>query len=285
MSILVDQLPAGVTDVAGLCEQSVAHHRGAQILAPSAFAGKPGCLLVVPADQGFASLYLEMVTENRWLEWHYSAPTGATFADDGKRAMEPLIASFSAKADPSGLKLPQEELTDQMVTLIEHLQKCVADSADFVCRALAAFKEGKRPRGRPQPAAVAGASFPLVFDSKLAASEDFQPRAAYIVVSDTQLEQEFIEGQLNKKFEAAAKELIASAKLLKKAPEKNAIVVQARGHTYADAALQSERSLVMLGEGPGKVYLRDTAIGLVSVAIVRGPQGSPLGFVLGIYPK
>jgi hypothetical protein len=285
LAILVDQLPEGIADAAGLCERSIVHHRGATILEPSTFAGKPGCLLVVPADEGFASLYLEIAIANRWLEWHYSAPTGPTFSEDGKRALEPIIASFSANADPSGLKLPQVELTDQEVSFVERLQKCVADSTGFVCGALAAFKKGKRPQGRPKPSGVAGASFPLVFDAKIAASEDLQPMAGYVVVSDTQIHQEFLDGKLNKKFEAAAKEVIASAKLLKKPPEKNAIVIMARSDDDAEEALQSERSLLIPTRGPGKIYLRDTAIGLVSVAIVPGAQGSPLGFVLGIYPK
>jgi hypothetical protein len=285
LAILVDELPQGIADTEGLCQRSMAHHGGAKILDPSTFAGKPGCLLVVPADEGFASLYLEMATVNRWLEWHYSAPTGPTFADDGKRALEPLIASFSAKADPSGMKLPQVELTDQEISFVERLRKCVAGSTDFVCDALTAFKEGKRPQGRPKPSGVAGASFPLVFDAKMAASDDFQPVAGYVVVSDTQIHQELIDGKLNKKFEAAAKEVIASAKLLKKPPEKNAIVAMARMDDNAEDALQSERSLLIPRRAPGKTYLRDTAIGLVSVTIVPGAQGSPLGFVLGIYPK
>ena len=285
LAILVDELPDGITDAPGLCQKTLAHHRDAKILEPSTFAGKPGCLLVVPAEKGSASLYLEMAVANRWLEWHYSAPTGPAFSDDGRHTLEPVIASFSAKADPSGLKLPQVELTDQEVSFVEHQQNCAADSADFVCRALAAFKEGKRPRGRPRPSGMAGASFPLVFDAKLAASADVSPVAGYAVVSDTQVNLQFFDGELNKEFTTAAKELIASAKLLKRPPERNAIVKMARKDDDADDALQSERSLVIPTRGPGKVYLRDTTVGLISVAIVPGAQGSPLAFILGIYPK
>src|SRR5215469_5590691 len=76
LAILVDELPPGITDAAGLCEKALDYRHNARILEPSTFAGKPACLLEVPVEKGFADLYLEMAVAGRWLEWHYSAPTG-----------------------------------------------------------------------------------------------------------------------------------------------------------------------------------------------------------------
>lgn len=232
LAILVDALPPGLTDAAGLCRKSQDHFRGSQILAQPSFAGKPGCLLLVPSEKGFSSLYLLQAVGGRWLEWHYSGPAGPEFAYQGRKRLEELMPSFSAKADSSGEKLPQSDLTEKEVTFVERQLNCAPNSTGPACRGLAAFKTGVRPQGRPKTVAVTGAVFRWRLGPGAAGGrlEDLGALGGYLLLSDTQMHVRMILPGLerNKKVLATADKLVSATEKFRKLPDNNAVEALAR---------------------------------------------------------
>lgn len=271
LALLVDSLPKGA-DLSSLCERTARGHKGGKIVEPIAFAGKAGCLISASPSDPLSDLFFEMLMGDHWLEWHYSALRDDQFVESGRRALEPLIASVSAKVETVPTAVPQSDLTDRQLEFIQKAQKCGADSKDFICRALAAFKTGRRPSGRPNPVGIIGVTFPLGTDESV---------VAYLVLSDTAVRQDTVILK-GKKEESAGTELLDSLKAGKQPPKNNMLAAMARSQHDATPALMAERSMLVPLDEPGKTYLRETSDGLVSISIVS--EGGSVGIVLGIYP-
>jgi len=280
LSFLVDLVRPG-EDLKTLCEGTARHHAGGTILEASTFAGKPACLISASPGAPQSDLYFEMIVGNRWLEWHYSAAGDGHFIEAGRKALEPLVASLAAKVEAVPTPVPESDMTDAEVSLIERSQKCKAESKELVCRALAAFKVGKRPSGRPQPVSIVGATVELGFGGSSDAPPEFEGDAGYLVLSDTAARQEEFR-RVNKKDLAASNEVVAAVKLGKHAPANNLVVAAARKEHDAPPAKLAERSLLIPNEAPGKIFLRETTVGLVSVELASD-EGA-VSIVLGIYP-
>jgi len=99
ISILVDGIPKGATDVNTLCqgaeESKGGSKAGIKILEAESVAGKPACLFTFPAAQNRRSLYVEMLVEGRWLEIHYSAPDNRNVIALAHSSLEGLVGSES----------------------------------------------------------------------------------------------------------------------------------------------------------------------------------------------
>lgn len=105
------------------------------------------------------------------------------------------------------------------------------------------------------------------------------------MVSDTAVRLDHLPGKLGKEKEKAAKEVISAVKAGHQPPDGNLIVAAARSATETHPAALAERSMIVPSEGPGKLYLRETAVGLVCVGLLPGLQGAPpMGILLEIYP-
>jgi len=288
LSLLVDQPPPG-TDLQGVCEhavQSYSTRTGLKILEQTTVAGKAACLFMFPDAGQRRNLYVEMLFEDRWLELHYSAPDVGKSVELGRQALEPVVASLSAKRyEDSPGDLQQPDITDSTIAFVEYAQGCGAKSKDFICLALAAFKAGTRPSGRPSPVGIAGISVPVIFDKALDAAAGLRTTAGFIVLSDTAVRLDHLPGKLSKEQEKAAKEVISAVKAGRQPPGGNLIAAAARSATETHPAALAERSMIVPSEGPGKLYLRETAVGLVCVGLLPGPQGAPpMGILLEIYP-
>ena len=134
---------------------------------------------------------------------------------------------------------------------------------DLICRALAAFKTGRRPSGRPQPVGIIGITFPLGSDESL---------VAYLVLSDTAVRQDTVILK-GKKEEAAGTELLASLKAGKQPPKNNVLAAMARSKHDAPPSLLAERfMLVPLDEPAGRICARRAKDSFPSASCPR--QGS-----------
>jgi hypothetical protein len=280
MSILVDDIPKGATDLNSLClgsEQSYGGSKaGVKVLDAATLAGKPACFFTFPTELNRRNFYVEMIVDGRWLEIHYSAPDGRDAAALARQSLESVVSSMVAKSIPSDdRQLPVADVTEGEVLLAENRQGCGGKSKDFVCRALAAFKTGQRPSGRPTPVGVAGVSMAIVFGL----ADDFLqvPPASYIVVSDKGVRTGSFGKPKNKDEERAAQELARAVKAGQHPPDNNVLVIAARADTNVTPAELAERSLVLPNR---RGFLRETRMGLVFFALV--PQGT--GMLLGVYP-
>ena len=287
LSILVDRTPPGVTDLESLCQHATKSYGGAtglKMLQRMTVAGKAGCLFTFPTAAQRRNFYVEMLFGDRWLELHYSAPDGGKSVELGSEVLESVVISLSAKPyNNAPGELLQADITDAEVAMVEHYQGCNAKSKDFICRSLAAFKSGARPSGRPIPVGFAGISLPIFFDRSLAGVVVVPETAGFIVVSDTTIGTG--NPQPSKERERASKELIGAIKAGKPLPSGNLIVEAARSATESLPAVLAERSMMVPSGGTGKLYLRETSIGLVCLGLLPGPQGTLVGALLEVYPK
>jgi hypothetical protein len=276
MSILVDDIPNGATDFNALCQRSEQSYGGAKVgvkvLEPATLAGKAACLFTLPTQLNRRDFYIETLIEGRWLEIHYSAPEGKDAIPVARQSLEAVVGSLVAKPYQARVgELPMADITDEQIALAESRQGCGARSKDFVCRALAAFKAGRRPSGRPTPVGVAGIAMPIVFGLDM---DLLQTRPTYIVVSDNAARTGSFGETKNKDEAKAANQLVRAVKAGQRPDDSNALVIAARGQTQVTPAGMAERSLVM-----GNGFLRETSMGLIYFAFA--PEAA--GMILGVY--
>ncbi len=289
LSILVDRTPPGVTDLASLCQHATKSYGGStglKVLQPTTVAGKAGCLFTFPTAAQRRNFYVEMLFGDRWLELHFSAPDGGKSVELGSEVLESVVISLSAKPyNNTPEELLQADITDAEIALVERLQGCNGKSKDFICRSLAAFRSGARPSGHPIPVGFARISLPIFFDRSLAGAVVVPETAGFIAVSDTTIGRGNLQPAPSKERERASKELIGAIKAGKPLPSGNLIVVAARSAVKSLPAVLAERSMMVPTGGTGKLYLRETTIGLVCLGLVPGPQGTLVGALLEVYPR
>src|SRR5688572_29535668 len=166
LSVLVDIPPRGATNLANLRSHSLrSYGPSVESLETSTVAGKPACMFTLPGSAGRRDLYVEMLFEGRWLELHYSTPDNGKATEIGRSALETIVGSMSAtRYESKPGELLYVDIAEGEVSVAEKLQGCNAKSKDIRCKALAAFKAGKRPTGRPTPVGFAGMSSMVIFD-------------------------------------------------------------------------------------------------------------------------
>jgi hypothetical protein len=285
LSLLVDRPPEGV-DLAAVCQHSLQNGAGdtpPKVLEQAAFAGKPACLF---------TLTLQFRRSLRGDALRRPVAGAALLGERkrqghraGREELERVVASLSATRYQSAPgKLQQADISDPEVAMAERYQGCSDKSKDFTCRALAAFKVGTRPSGRPSPTGVAGISIPVIFDKDVAGVLDITPSAGFIVVSNTGFSRGESGTKLRKEQEKAAKELIAAVKAGKQPPGDNWYVAAARSANAVKPAALAERSMIAPNGGAAKLYLRETSMGLVCLGLMGDPTGRLRGMLLEVYP-
>jgi hypothetical protein len=277
LSILVDDIPQGATNLNNLClgsEKSYGGSKaGVKALETETLAGKPACLFTFPTVMNRRNFYVEMMVEGRWLEIHYSAPDGKDAIGLARQSLEAIVASLvSRPLQSQASELPAADISDEEIALGQSRQGCGAKSKDFVCRALAAFKAGRRPAGRPTPVGVAGITIPIVFGL---AVDLIQTRPTYVVVSDSCASTGGFGESKNKDEDKASSQLIRAVKAGQHPDDNNSLVIAARAQTEAKPAGLAERSLVI-----SRGFLRETSMGLIYLAFVPNATG----ILLGVYP-
>jgi hypothetical protein len=276
LSILLDHLPPNVADLNTLCLGSQQSYGGAKagvkVLESLTFSAKNACLFTLPTEMVRRNLYVEMIVEERWLEIHYSAPDGRDAIAAGRQSLEAMVASLTAKRDAAPPELLMADIGDPEVALVQKLQGCGPKSKDCVCRALAAFHDGKRPAGRSAPVGIAGITMPIVFGLNI---EGLEPRPTYVVLSDTRAALGSFGPAKDKQEEKAASQLVRAVKSCQPPDADNALVKIAQSQIAVKPAGQAERSLVV-----SKGFLRETSLGLVFLSLV--PNNA--GVLLGVFP-
>ena len=279
LSILVDNPPRGIRDLSGLCKNSLQGFKGSKLLEEKIVAQKPACMLGFAASAR-RNLYVEMLIDDRWLEFHYSAPDGGAAADTGKMALEAIVASLSAtRSESKPGELLYADVTDAEVTVAERSLRCNGRSTSISCRALAAFKVGKRPTGRPRPVGVAGVAFLLFFNLPATLVPLDKPIVGYLVVSDTRASALTLGTNPSREQERAEKEVLDAVSAGKHPDDTNLVVIAARSSTEAGLADLAERSLIFK-PAETRVYVRETSVGLVGFSLLDNIPG----LFLAIYP-
>jgi hypothetical protein len=221
-----------------------------------------------------------MLIEDRWLELHYSAPDSRSAGDTGRKALEAIVASLTAtRSESKPEELLYADVTDAEVTLAERSLRCNAASTNISCRALAAFKVGKRPTGRPRPVGVAGAAFLLFFNLPATLVPIDKPIVGYLVISDTRVSALTLGTNRSKEQEKAEKEVLDAVNAGKHPDDANLVVIAARASTEAGPADVAERSLIFK-PAQTRVFVRETSVGLVGFSLLDNIPG----MFLAIYP-
>src|SRR5258708_589792 len=128
LSLFVDHLPRGVTDLDSLCRGSMqdrAGENGLTMVEPKGFAGKEACLFTFTVPTIQRSVYVELIANGKWVEFHYSTGDGRDSLAKGRKTMEDFIASLKTKPDETA---PDDTMTgdvkDEQVVRVEQFLKC-----------------------------------------------------------------------------------------------------------------------------------------------------------------
>jgi hypothetical protein len=279
LSILVDNPPRDIRDLSGLCKSSLQSYKGSKLLEERTVAQKPACMFDFVAISR-RNIYVEMLIEDRWLEFHYSGPDSRSAAYTGRKALEAIIGSLSAtRSEIKPGELLYADITDAEITAAERSLNCNAKSRNISCQALAAFKVGKRPTGRPKPIGVAGAAFLIFFNLPVTLDPLDKPIVGYLVVSDTRVSALTLGANLSKEQEKAEKEVLDAVNAGKHPDDTNLVVIAARSSSAAAPADLAERSLIFK-PAQIRVFVRETSVGLVGFSLLD----SVPGMFLAIYP-
>jgi hypothetical protein len=164
LSFLVDDAPTNALDeLVANCVKSYHQHGTVIILEREHVAGKAAAELtfVTHASPSVPrrELYIETLVAGKWLELRYSTNETSDALLRARADAEAIFASLKAQLvagqppDVTAADIREEDLA-----LVGSLIRCPTQPQFFFCRALVAFRDGKRPDWSAQPRAFAGAA-------------------------------------------------------------------------------------------------------------------------------
>jgi hypothetical protein len=274
LSIFVGNIPRGARDLDTLCKGNLrkwSSADGLTMVDPKGFAGKEACLFTFTVANFQRSIYVEMIAEEQWLEFHYSNVTERDALASGRKVLEAIIGSMRIVRYEPKQEAPTGDIKDEEVARVEQFLKCAPGSSDIICRSLVEFRAGTVPKLSAELVGLPG----LAIGGSFEKGEQPEYRAGALTLStDGAL---FLTIDPKGKDGKAAGDLVKLMRAGKPIPETNSAVVFARSRKKVEPVSVVERSVTFAGDQD--LFMRATPEGFV---LFQRTDGA--GFLLAVFP-
>ncbi|HEX4458611.1 MAG TPA: hypothetical protein VIA18_11615 [Polyangia bacterium] len=164
LSLLVDDAPTNALDeLVANCVKGYRARGTVIILEREHVAGKAAAELTfvthILPNVPRRELYIETLVAGKWLELHYSTNETSDALLRARADAEAIFASLTAQLVPGQPPdVTAADIREDDLALVGSLIRCPTQPQFFFCRALVAFRDGKRPDWSAQPRGFAGAA-------------------------------------------------------------------------------------------------------------------------------
>ena len=164
LSLLVDDAPTNVLDeLLQQCVKGYSERGNVIVLEREHVAGKAAGELTFTTQlvPGIfrREIYVETLVAGKWLELHYSTNETPDALLRARTDAETLFGSLQAELVPGQPpNVMAADLREEELALVGSLIRCPTQPQFFFCRALVAFRDGKRPDWSAEPRGFAGAA-------------------------------------------------------------------------------------------------------------------------------